>query len=311
MNTVLENNINLKVERKQKWGFIFKAPFFFMIPKVVLSAPFISVFLVGGILFLTGAGLLSQDRATREESDSGNKEVNSKNTPPKLGFRFSAQKKKPAPLSPEKEKLADGAVAVGVVSEQATLPPELKELAQKGTIAVSVQDWDKAREIYLELLKMAPDNALAYANLGVVEHQLKNLSAADANLTKSLKINPMIAQNWLTLGLIQYEKGDLNMAISSLTRAIHEAPNDGQIRLVLAAVIRDYGWEEAAILELKRALMINPKLADAHYNLALSYLSSDPPKLEMARRHYYSAIDLGTKPSPEIEKQLGNTPAKK
>ena len=158
---------------------------------------------------------------------------------------------------------------------------------------------------------MAPDNALAYANLGVVEHQLKNLSAADANLTKSLKINPMIAQNWLTLGLIQYEKGDLNMAISSLTRAIHEAPNDGQIRLVLAAVIRDYGWEEAAILELKRALMINPKLADALYNLALSYLSSDPPKLEMARRHYYSAIDLGTKSSPEIEKQLGNTPAKK
>ena len=63
----------------------------------------------------------------------------------------------------------------------------------------------------MELLKKAPDNALAYANLGVVERQLKNLSAADANLTKSLKINPMIAQNWLTLGLIQYEKGDLNM----------------------------------------------------------------------------------------------------
>lgn len=227
-------------------------------------------------------------------------------------YRFSARKKEPSVSPPKRsESLPDGAVSVGVVTEQATLPPELKELARQGTMAVAVKDWKKARVIFLKLIEKAPDNALAYANLGVVEHQLKNLSAAGANLTRSVQINPTIAQNWLSLGLVYYEKGDLNLAISSLTRAIHEAPNDGQIRLVLAAVIRDYGWEEAAIMELKRALMIDAKLADAHYNLALSYLSFDPPKLELARRHYYSAIDLGTEPSKEIEAQLGVVSEKK
>jgi len=242
-------------------------------------------------------------------------------SPVRRPFRFSTKKRgkmkgveRPGQNPGEKssgaatvanEKLKEGAVTVGIVSEQAKLPPELKEIARKGTLAVAAKQWKQARAIYLEMLKKAPDNALAYANLGVVEHQLKNLSAAEANLRRSVEINPMIAQNWLSLGLIQYEKGDLTMAISSLTRAIHEAPNEGRIRLVLAAVIRDYGWEEAAITELKRALMIDPKLADAHYNLALSYLSEDPPKLELARRHYYSAIDLGAEPSPDIEVQLG------
>ena len=220
------------------------------------------------------------------------------------GFRFSSKKKKSSAKGGKKE-WQEGAVSLGVVTEQASLPPKLRELAQKGTMAVAAKDWKKARAIYLDLVKKAPDSALAYANLGVVEHQLKNLSAADANLTRSLTINSSIAENWLTLGLIQYEEGDLNLAISSLTRAIHEAPNDGHTRLVLAAVIRDYGWEEAAITELKRALMIDPKLAEAHYNLALTYLEMDPPKLELARRHYYTAIDLGTAVSSEIEKKLG------
>ncbi len=264
------------------------------------------------VIFSLVMGLSNHSPGQAQDSSKTDSETEADTPIQRPAYRFSSRKKKkPADSSKGKESLPAGAVSVGLVTEQATLPPELRELARMGTMAVAVKDWKKAREVYLELLEKAPDNALAYANLGVVEHQLKNLSAANANLTRSLQINPTIAQNWLSLGLVQYEKGDLNLSISSLTRAIHEAPNDGQTRLVLAAVIRDYGWEEAAIMELKRALMIDPKLADAHYNLALSYLSFDPPKLELARRHYYSAIDLGTAPSEEIEKQLKVIPVKK
>ncbi len=279
---------------------------------------FILPLLVGVFFCIPEPTVHGQDPETQDKSSDVKGD-----TPSQLpGFRFNSRKKKSVsaemsgvkksdPQSKKNESTSDSGVAVGVVKEQAALPPELKDIAQQGAMAVAMKKWKTARKIYLDLLEKAPDNALAYANLGVVEHQLKNLSAADANLTRSLQINPTIAQNWLSLGVVQYEKGDLNLAISSLTRAIHEAPNDGQTRLVLAAVIRDYGWEEAAIMELKRALMIDPKLADAHYNLALSYLSFDPPKLELARRHYYSAIDLGTAPSAEIEKQFELSPVKK
>ncbi|MEQ1843823.1 MAG: tetratricopeptide repeat protein, partial [Verrucomicrobiales bacterium] len=153
----------------------------------------------------------------------------------------------------------------------------------------------------LEMIKLAPDNALAYANLGVAEHQLGNLLAASGKWGKSLELNPHIARNWQTMGLISYERRELALAISCLTRAIHEDPEDPESRLLLAAVIRDYGWKEAAVTELQRAIELDPGQASAHYNLAVTYLEMKPPRMELARRHYYAAVDLGTTPSPEIE----------
>lgn len=229
--------------------------------------------------------------------------------PQKRSFRLQSKSKAVAPPSDDSKKwqgeeLEEGALSVGLAGGQSKLPPELKDLAQKATLAALGQDWERSKEYFLEMIQKAPDNALAYANLAVAEHQLKNTLAATANLKKSLEINPSIARNWQTLGLIQYENGDLNLAISSLTRAIHEDPKDGYNRLFLAAVLRDYGWEDAAVTELKRALQLDESIADAHYNLALTYLSEIPPRTELARRHYYSAIDLGSEPSPEVEKQL-------
>jgi len=190
---------------------------------------------------------------------------------------------------------------LGRVKGNVTLPPEVAAIAKEGALAVAEKQWEKARDLYLEMVKLAPDNALAYANLGVAEHQLGNLLAAAGNLGKSTELNPHIARNWQTLGLIHYERGDLALALSCLTRAIHEDPTEAESHLILAAVVRDYGWPEAAVTELQRAVEIDPKLGAAHYNLAITYLEAKPPRLELARRHYHAAIDLGATPSPEIE----------
>jgi Tfp pilus assembly protein PilF len=66
-------------------------------------------------------------------------------------------------------------------------------------------------------------------------------------------------------------------------------------------VIREYGWLDASITELERALETDPKLAEAHYNLAVTYLDEKPPRLELAKRHYFSAINLGAEGSTELE----------
>lgn len=208
----------------------------------------------------------------------------------------------PPLLSKSEEAPESGAtMIVGLVDGKSKLPPELFEVAEEGAKAVASQDWERARELYLRMVSEAPENALGYANLGVAEHQLGNLLAAAGNLRKSLEINPSIAQNWQTLGIIRYERGELELSISALTRAIHEDPSDARSRLYLAAVIRTYGWIEASITELERAVETDPEFADAHYNLAVSYLEVDPPRTELARRHYFSAVDLGAEPSTEIE----------
>lgn len=232
----------------------------------------------------------------------------------KRGFRLNTSSSKSNPKLPPnpaqappgaeagtRKNLPEGAMKIGLVTGPTKLPPELAELAQKGASAVANMKWEEAREAYLAMVAQAPDNALAYANLGVAEYQLGNMLAASGNVQQSLDINPTIAVNWQTLGLIQYDRGELNLAISSLTRAIHESPQNALSRLYLAAVVRDYGWKEAAITELQRAVELDPKLADAHYNLAITYLELRPPRVELAKRHYYAAVDLGAETSPEIE----------
>ncbi len=229
-----------------------------------------------------------------------------------LGFRLSA-KDAPAdtpdgdatpPSSPDAAANLPGPMRLGRVEEPVALPPELAETAREAALAVAAGEWEKARDLYLKMVESSPDNALAYANLGVAEHQLGNLLAAAGNLAKSTTLNPHVARNWRTLGLIHYERGDLALAISCLVRAVHEAPGEAETRLILAAAARDYGWPEAAETELRRAVEIDPKLASAHYNLAVTYLDATPPRIELARRHYYAATDLGAAPSPEIEEIL-------
>jgi len=266
------------------------------------------------LLFLTAISVPGADPppGPQEKTEANAAGVEAVKRVKNLGFRFSSKGTAPAipevppegPSSipaPDDPSETPGTLNLGRVKEPVSLPPEVAEIAKEGALAVAGEEWEKARDLYLKMVQAVPDNALAYANLGVAEHQLGNLLAAAGNLGKSTDLNPHIARNWQTLGLIHYERGDLALALSSLARAVHEAPNEAETRVILAAVVRDYGWTEAAVTELQRAVEINPKLASAHYNLAVTYLGENPPRLELARRHYFAAIDLGTAPSPEIE----------
>lgn len=237
----------------------------------------------------------------------------------KLGFRMSSRERTLEPnagnpvagtggegggATAAKTEGGPGPMRLGRVEENVALPPEAAEFAKAGALAVAEGDWKTARDAYLKMIATAPDNALGYANLGVAEHQLGNLLAAAGNLAKATEISPHVARNWQTLGLIQYERGDLALALSSLARAVHEAPDEVETRIILAAVARDFGWPDAALVELQRAVEIDPRSAAAHYNLAVANLESDPARPEIARRHYYAAIDLGMPPSSEIEALL-------
>lgn len=216
----------------------------------------------------------------------------------------------PAESSPEialAEPPAPAPSTIGLVEGKSKLDPKLADLAKRGVEAVTEERWEDARKLYLELVAKAPDNALAYANLGVAEYQLGNHLAASGNLRKSLDINPSIAQNWQTLGLIHFERGEMELAISCLSRAIHEEPSNARSRLYLSAVVREYGWPQAAETELERAVEIDPDLADAHFNLALTYLDAKPPRIELARRHYFAAIEKGAPPAPEVEAALNSS----
>lgn len=190
--------------------------------------------------------------------------------------------------------------------EAGRLPDLTRELAQRAAAAVSRKDWKTARTAYREMVDAEPGNAPALANLGAVEFQLQEYDAAVSHLERALIAKPGLAQTWLTLGMVHYARDEPMRALSALSRAVAEKPDDPRARNHLAAAAKALGWLGAAESELQRALDLDPSYAEAHFNLALIYLERRPPGIELARRHYLRAVELGTPRDQAIEKQLND-----
>lgn len=184
------------------------------------------------------------------------------------------------------------------------LPPDTKVLSQKAAAAFGKGDWDSARAAYKEMLTLDPENALVWANLGAVEQQAGQSRAAIECFEKSVRFNPTLVTSWNALGLLHAEKGDSYLAISMFTRAVHEDPTDARAHNYLAITMRSLGWNTAAESELLRAIQLNSQYGIAHFNLALLYVDQKPPSIELAKRHYQTALSLGVEKDDILERRL-------
>jgi len=203
----------------------------------------------------------------------------------------------------------DGKPAAGAVAKPASSPDTLRAM-KEGVDAMRNRDWKRAAAAWEQSVKLEPGNAGAWANLGKVQLQLKETAAAIASLEKAVAVQPALAEAWMALGMA-YDKEKAPMrAVSCLTRAVHENPADARTHNSLAIVMKRVGWTGAAESELQKSLDLDPRYAEAHFNLAVMYLERRPPALEMARRHYEAARELGAEPDKEMEAQLaGNESA--
>ena len=216
--------------------------------------------------------------------------------------------------APDQEKTAPPAaprtgakiVDVGAADpkDAGALPPLTQELSQRAAAAVSKRDWKLARDLYRDLVEADPKNALALANLGSAEFQLKDYDGAIAHLEEAAHLRPRLHQTWLTLGMVHYQREDYLLALSAMSRGVAEKPDDPRGHNYLSAVLKALGWTTAAESELQKALDADPNFAEAHFNLAIMLLDRTPPSVELARRHYRRARELGSPPDEIVEKQL-------
>ena len=66
------------------------------------------------------------------------------------------------------------------------------------------------------------------------------------------------------------------------------------------------GLRTQAEAALRKALELNPNYGAAHNNLAVIYISDNPPSPELARFHYQKALDEGQPRNPDLEKLLAD-----
>ena len=181
---------------------------------------------------------------------------------------------------------------------------EARQLAKKAMIAMAKDDLAAAQTDFEKVLILAPDNVPTTINLGLVAYRQKQYAAAEKLLQKAVRLQPDAGLGWLILGVIYYDQDRLDAALAALAQAALLEPKNATVHQYLGVTVGKKGWLSGAEDELRKAIEIDPGYAEAHFNLAVFYLQRTPPSVELSRRHYQKALDLGAAPDPNVARSL-------
>lgn len=162
----------------------------------------------------------------------------------------------------------------------------------------------EAETLYSKASDESPDSASLLVSLAAVKTRLGKTAESTALLRRALKLDLANGPAWLLLGMNALEQKNDPEALAALMQAAYLDERNPRAHNFLGIAAGRRGWNEVSEQELRRAVELDPNYADANFNLAVFYLGRTPPLIELARRHYQRALDLGTKRDPVLEARL-------
>jgi tetratricopeptide (TPR) repeat protein len=187
------------------------------------------------------------------------------------------------------------------------LPPGTVALVAEAHQYYANRQPDKAEEKYLQVLQQDKTNVPTLANLAAIEVDLGHFEAAETNIKQATALAPDDAYSFFVLGRLRFAQKKYDEAIDAFNRAAKLDPQDAQVQNFLGLVLSEKGLRGPAEAALRRAIQIDPGCADAHNNLAVAYITQQPPLTELARWHYQKALAAGHSRNPDLEKLLDAT----
>jgi len=120
----------------------------------------------------------------------------------------------------------------------------------------------KAEKSLQDALKIAPDNAAANFNMGLVKAEKKELKEAEDYLKKALKADPRMAQAAYNLCIIT-SKDRISEAITWCRQAAELRPQEPRYAFTLAFYLNQKGDRDEAIRTLQAIIEKYPGYRDA------------------------------------------------
>lgn len=130
----------------------------------------------------------------------------------------STANRQPAPDWPERGTETDLEQLISSFPGQSTIkdPIATAQLADK---FFANNQYDRAADLYEQLLAAEPDNVNTHNNLGVTLHYLGRSTEAIQILNQGVAVDPTYPRIWLTLGYVSSQLGNTEQARSALTTA--------------------------------------------------------------------------------------------
>jgi Tfp pilus assembly protein PilF/tRNA uridine 5-carbamoylmethylation protein Kti12 len=246
--------------------------------------------------------------STRKVSDAAaqiaelNKEVES------LRARVEVDESKPVPYAGDELALfRQGEPGVTPLEHSIKeLPAGTAELVASAQRHFSNHEFTDAETDYQKILDRDQNNGLALANLATIELQEDKLDDAEKHIKAAIVQSPNDAYNLTTLGFLKFRQQKFDEALDVLSRAAKIDPNNPEIQNYLGVTLSHKGLRVQAETALRKAIQIDGNYAPAHNNLAVIYLSQNPPLPQLARWHYQKALDAGQPHNADLEKMLAD-----
>ena len=187
-----------------------------------------------------------------------------------------------------------------VVKEQ-KISVELSQIEKAARLDFSEGRYSEAEAGFLEYLRYRPRNVACLCNLGVLKIAVKNYSEAEYYLEKALAIESDSGLAHYLLGRTYFLQNKLDEALTKLEEGLAFDPQNAKAHNTVGVISTRKGWVARAEKAFTSAVSINPKYGDAHFNLAVLYVTRDEPNPKAAEKHYFEALHLGVPRDAAIE----------
>ena len=150
--------------------------------------------------------------------------------------------------------------------------------------------FSKAIELYKRVIKLKPDYAEAYNNIGIAFKENSDFTAAIESYNKAISLNPHLVQVYNNLGLAFNKLGEYQKSIDAYNKALELKPDYAEAHNNLGVVYNELYKHEEAVISYNKAIEFNNGYVSAYYNLgnALSALDN----YEEAVVNFQKAIQL-------------------
>lgn len=157
------------------------------------------------------------------------------------------------------ERLGQNARADGAFARACELKPKDRDLLTRwGVFLASNNMGERALEVFKRVVKVDPNFAQGFRNIGLINDQLGRLSAAEEAFRQSVRLEPKSADAWQALGRTLGRAGRLEESIECFEKAIQIIPYHFDANFNLAFALRKLRRLEEAIAPLERALTARP-----------------------------------------------------
>jgi tetratricopeptide (TPR) repeat protein len=184
------------------------------------------------------------------------------------------------------------------------LPAGSAALVAEAQKYFAAQQYDKAENAYLQIVKLDQKNVPALANLAAIQVEEKHFDDAEGNVKQALSVDPDDSYSLYVMGLVKINQKNYDDALDTLSHAAKVDPQDAKIENYLGLVLSEKGMRGPAETAFRKAVELQPGYALAHHNLAVFYLTQQPRYPALARWHYQKALAAGSPKSPELEKMF-------